>query len=249
MLRFDWRRFEPEEAREHDSAQLDRNPLARYSPIDVRGQPINGFEAWAVYVPRLLAECDKFPPPPGLIDDLLAIADEFYAAVDRSFPPSPSRPDCVFVSHQRLDTRRGERVACLVEDHGLDAWLDVHDPTLTHVNASLCGPLRSILIAFIVEMALLNSTHVIALHTTHSVSSRWVPYELARAKARGLTSLQAAGWFEPGQTPQTCGDYVQLAVMTHDEPQVVDWIRKQIPGAKPVTVRAHCKTHNTNTLV
>jgi hypothetical protein len=230
MHRFDWRRVEPEEARGRDSAQLDRNLLARYSPMDANGQPINGFEAWAVYVPRLLAECDKFPPPPGLIDDLLAIADEFYAAVDRSFPPSPSRPDCVFVSHQRLDTRRGERVACLVEDHGLDAWLDVHDPTLMHVNASLYGPLRSILIAFIVEMALLNSTHVIALHTTHSVS------------------LQAAGWFEPGQTPQTCGDYVQLAVMTHDEPQVVDWIQKQIPGAKPVPVPAHCKTHNTKTL-
>jgi hypothetical protein len=37
--------------------------------------------------------------------------------------------------------------------------------------------------------------------------------------------------------------------MTHDEPQVVDWIRKQIPGAKPVAVPAHCNTHNTDTLV
>jgi hypothetical protein len=86
--------------------------------MDANGQPINGFEAWAVYVPRLLAECDKFPPPPGLIDDLLAIADEFYAAVDRSFPPSPSRPDCVFVSHQRLDTRR---------ESGLLAWSKTMD--------------------------------------------------------------------------------------------------------------------------
>jgi hypothetical protein len=246
MRRFDWRRFEPEEARERDSAPFGRHLVERYSPVDADGQPLNGFEAWAKFVPRLLAECDPFPPPPDLTNRLFAIADEFFMAVGGTFPPPPRW--CVFVSHQRLDTRRGERVDCLVVDHDIDCWLDVHDPTLMHVNASLCGPLRSILIAFIIEMALLNSTHVIALHTTHSASSRWVPYELARAKARGLTSLQAAGWFEPGQTPKTCGDYVQLAVMTHDEPQVVDWIQKQIPGVKPVIVPAHCKTHNTKTL-
>lgn len=127
-------------------------------------------------------------------------------------------------------------------------WLDVHDPTLMRVNAFASEPLRSILIALIVEIALLNSTHVIALHATHSIASRWVPYELARAKARGLTSLQAAGWFEPGQTPKTCGDYVQLAVMTNDEQQVIDWIRME-PRANPVQVPDPCTEHRTKKLI
>jgi hypothetical protein len=72
--------------------------------------------------------------------------------------------------------------------------------------------------------------------------------ELACAKARGLTSLQAAGWFETGQTPKTCGDYVRLAVRTHNEQQVIDWISLE-PSAKPVQVMpTHCATHNTDEL-
>src|SRR5262249_34033650 len=91
-------------------------------------------------------------------------------------------------------------------------------------------PRRSVLIAAIIEIALLSSTHVIALHTTNSLASRWVPYELGRAKARNITSLQAAGWFQKGQTVASCGDYVKLAVMTHDEPQVADWLQQTAGG-------------------
>jgi len=256
MRRFDWRRFEPQDARDRDREQLERdqshwppfvdvNLLGRYSQSDERGQTINGYEAWDRFVRRLLVEPDEFSPSPELTQRRLAIVDEFFAVVANPFPKPPT--PCVFVSHQRLDTHRGERVACLVDDHGLDSWLDVHDPTLIRVNALASDPLRSILIALTVELALLNSTHVIALHTTHSLKSRWVPYELARAKARGVTSLQAAGWFETGQTPKTCGDYVWLAVRTHDEQQVIDWIRLE-PKAKPVNVQAYCSTHKTNAL-
>jgi hypothetical protein len=257
MRRFDWRWFEPEEARQRDREQLGRdqthwpqfigaNLLERYPRVDERGQQINGLEAWTAFVPRLLAEPDVFPPPQELTDRRLAILDQFFRAVAGPFPRPPV--PCVFVSHQRLDTHRAERVDCLIDHHGVDSWLDVHDPTLMRINATLSNPLRSILIAFIVEIALLNSTHVIALHTTHSVASRWVPYELARAKARGLTSPEAAGWFEPGQTPSSCGDYVQLAVMTHNEPQVIDWIRR-VPRAGSANVPGYCGQHSTKTLV
>jgi hypothetical protein len=256
MRRFDWRRFESQDARDRDREQLDRDQahwprfdsvdlLRRYPRFDERRQPINGHDAWAEFVPQLLEMPDLFPPPEELTRRRFAIVDQFFAAVANP-SPRPKTP-CMFVSHQRLDTHRGERVACLVDDHGLDSWLDAHDPTLMRVNALASDPLRSILIALIVELALLNSTHVIALHTTHSIASRWIPYELARAKARGLTSLQAAGWFEAGQTPKTCGDYVQLAVMTHNEPQVIDWIRLE-PRARPVHVPAHCTTHDTDEL-
>ena len=256
MRRFDWRRFEPRDARERDREQLDRDQahwpqfigadlLGRYPGSDEHERRINGFEAWAEFVPRLMTEPDVFPPSQELTHRRLAILDQFFAVVAGQFPP-PATP-CIFVSHQRLDTHRGERIACLVDDHGLDSWLDVHDPTLMRVNALASDPLRSILIALIVEIALLNSTHVIALHTTHSISSLWVPYELARAKARSLTSLQSAGWFEPGQTPKTCGDYVQPAVMAHNEQQVIDWIRLE-PRAKWVNVSVHCCTHNTDKL-
>ncbi len=250
MRRFDWRRFEPQDARDRDREQLgrDQEHWPQFDGVGLRGrypEGINGYEAWVEFVAQLVALPDPIDPPYELTQRRFEIVDDFFAAVASPFPkPSTS---CVFVSHQRLDTHRGERVACLLDDHGLDSWLDVHDPSLIHVNTLASEPLRSILIALIVEMALLNSTHVIALHTTHSLASRWVPYELARAKARRLKSLQAAGWFEPGQTPKTCGDYVRLAVRAHNEQQIIDWIRLA-PGAMPVPVSAYCSTHKTSTL-
>lgn len=102
------------------------------------------------------------------------------------------------------------------------------------------------LIAAIIEIALLSSTHVIALHTTNSLASRWVPYE---AKARNITSLQAAGWFQKGQTVASCGDYVQLAVMTHDEPQVADWLQQTAGGGSyQGPVSKNCGKHGTTVL-
>jgi hypothetical protein len=49
---------------------------------------------------------------------------------------------------------------------------------------------------------------------------------MSLAGPRPATSLQAAGWFQKGQIVASCGDYVQLAVMTHDEPQVADWLQQ-----------------------
>jgi len=67
------------------------------------------------------------------------------------------------------------------------------------------------------------------------------------AKARKITSLQAAGWFESGQTVASCGDYVQLAVMTHSETDVAQWLQ-QSAGGIPYVVPQTCNVHNTTTL-
>jgi len=105
-----------------------------------------------------------------------------------------------------------------------------------------------VLIAATIEIALLNSTHIIALHSAKSLASRWVPYEFGRAKSHGIVSAKAAGWFEAGQSPATCGDYVQLAVMTHDESGVMNWLQT-VPGAAPAWVPATCHQHSTSTLL
>jgi hypothetical protein len=64
-----------------------------------------------------------------------------------------------------------------------------------------------------------------------------------------VTSTQAAGWFEgskpPTTYPETYGDYVQLAVMTYDEPQVFNWLPGHAHTAPPPV---QCKQHMTKTL-
>jgi hypothetical protein len=161
----------------------------------------------------------------------------------------PTKP-CVFISHQRNDSDKGERVACLVEHHDIDSWLDVHDPTLALVNLLSPGDLRhAALVAAIVEIALLSSTHVIALFTAHSANSKWIPYELGRAKDKRLASPQAAIWLASGQAVSNCGDYVLLTVVTQDEPGVAKWLATAAGGGPHVApLGVDCSKHKTQAL-
>ena len=122
----------------------------------------------------------------------------------------------VFVSHRMADVPYAERIAWLASRKaGLEYWLDVHDPVLRLASAALPPgrPVYAITVAAIIEMALLNCTHVIAAHTpppnTSWRPSQWIPYELARAKKAGsVISRQAAGWFHPQvHPPESRGEY------------------------------------------
>ena len=138
---------------------------------------------------------------------------------------------------QPLPVERAKRVAYLATQHNLDYWLDVHDPQLSQVPQDPSNPRYGILIAAIIEIALLNCTHIVAVHTSNSVKSKWVPYELGRAKARWIVSTQACGWFEPSLQPSTTGqEYVYLAYIAHGgENGLKTWFKfQQGAGALPV---------------
>ena len=90
--------------------------------------------------------------------DLFEIEDQFFADADTISESWRARADCVFISHQRADADLGERVACLADHRGVDCWLDIHDPTLIRLGSASISPLvRSLLIAAVVEIALLSS--------------------------------------------------------------------------------------------
>lgn len=234
MIRFDWRRFERREPRPESWPDAQEGGVWRRY-----GDGLIGFGAWVTLVERLFSTAGDVTPS-GLLDI-------FYGEVEKE-KRRPSSP-CVFISHQRADSNRGERIACLADHCGVDSWLDVYDPTLRAANQlTPSDPRRSILIAAIIEMALLNATHVIALHTANSVDSRWIPYELGRAKARGIVSGQAAGWFEVGQKLEACGDYVQLAAMTHDEQDVLRWLKTVQGAMTPSAIGSTCRVHHTKLL-
>lgn len=184
MMRFDYLRFEPPETLgrrpPENRAFVSSDLMARYRRIAGDGREIIGASIWE----ELIRELTDLPDEErrDITGRLGEISDRFFATVATPFA-RPTTP-CVFISHQRSDADRGERVACLADHHGIDYWLDIHDPTLMLVNnSSVSGPLRSLLIAATIEIALLNSSHVIALHTGNSLASRWVPYEFARANS------------------------------------------------------------------
>jgi len=225
MERFDWRKVE--------GFALEGFLERRYA--DIRSP---AGELWAWLVSALIEA------PEAALQE---IEDVFFRRADEivgQCKPSPKEP-CVFISHQRADAHLGERIACLADHRGVDYWLDVHDPTLQAINRAVISPSRlSLMIAGIVEVALLHATHVIAVHTSNSRQSKWIPYELARAKARQIMSKQAAGSFQGGRPlpvyPPIHGDYVQLVEMFGAEADVFRWL----PGSGGRAPGDPCGAHN-----
>ena len=140
----------------------------------------------------------------------------------------PATQPRVFVSHRQIDAAFAEQIAWQATQAGKDYWLDLHDATLRVANQTISpsDPRYALIIAAIIEIALLNCTHVIATHTPNSLGSKWIPYELARAKGRQVISNQAAGWFHQSIVdPATEGEYVVLARICRSRQHVDAWLR------------------------
>jgi hypothetical protein len=134
-------------------------------------------------------------------------------------------PCRVFVSHQINDVKYAERIAYLAHKQGFEYWLDVHDPILKLANQTELPPImQSILIAAIIEMALLNCTHGISVQTKNAESSRWIPYEFGRAKQRWIVSTQVASWFDKNIYVNSTADYLKLGRCAQSEKDVTVWL-------------------------
>ena len=191
--------------------------------VEGRFEGLPGSEAWGKLV-GIVANANPETPNRKLFDAF----DDFLRAIDLVDPNLAK--DCVFISHRQSDWCLAEDVARTVTNTASDYWLDIHDPTLQWANTnvgSLGTVAGAILLAAIIEIALLNSTHVIALHTVNSAGSAWIPYELGRAKARKIFSSQAAGWFVQPILPSGCAEYIHLAQQTLTLQDIEDWLMKR----------------------
>jgi hypothetical protein len=149
---------------------------------------------------------------------------------DRGAEPAIACPR-LFISHRQVDYPLALRIARVATDAGIEFWLDVLDPTLTWLNT--VGKRRftvrqeQLLIAVVVEMALLHSSHVMAVMTTNTIGSGWVGYEYGRVKDSGPFSLQAGCWIHPG-LGRAPWEYLLLGVNTHDENGITRWLRGEL---------------------
>ena len=221
---FDW-----QEARIPAGLTDSGSPLAflgaRYREVE----PVLGRKQWQELIFRLIdgiGEMEGDAPSQSL-----TAIDEFLQATSsvRTHPP----PKRLFISHRQKDVKLAERVACIAQEHGYAYWLDVHDPTLSALTGGsavrLPAPALAVLIAAIIEMALLNCTHVIALRSVNAKGSDWIPYEFGRVKTRSLWSLQASNWIGKGVAPP---EYAYLAPILPNESAIRLWLggaRRSMP--------------------
>lgn len=149
------------------------------------------------------------------------------------------RPQCprLFVSHQRRDHAKARRIAWLACQAGFDYWLDVIDldplrnPQVMRWQRYLGRMLTKheigVLTASIIEMALINCTHALALITPNTTASKWVPYEYGRVKDGGITSMQVACWRHPSIALTDLAEYLHLGAVNDSEPQITTWLAMQ----------------------
>lgn len=127
----------------------------------------------------------------------------------------------LFISHTRTDTNLALDVVSWCNSVGLDYWLDVLDPSLNAVPKS--SSYYALTIAAIIEMALLNCTHVLVVYTDDAATSRWVPYEYGRVKIPTVRSLQAAAWNETALT--TLPEYLLLGTVCRPRASAEKWVK------------------------
>ena len=136
---------------------------------------------------------------------------------------TPKLSSCVFISHKQEDKSEALRAAKWALASGLDVWLDVLNPWLAAATIGPAAPaLQSRALAAIIEMGLLNSTHVLAIMTRHTVSSRWVPYEYGRVKSSAAVSQQAASW---RIGVRDLPEYQHLGAVFDSPAEVQTWMR------------------------
>jgi hypothetical protein len=137
----------------------------------------------------------------------------------------------IFISHRQADYPEALRIAKIANEEGFQFWLDVLDPMITWLSTATAYPLGSrqyqLLVAVVVEMALLNCSHVIAVMTPNTIGSAWVPYEYGRAKDSSIYSLQAGCWLHPA-VAHIPWEYLLLGVQTWHEDEIRRWLRAEL---------------------
>jgi hypothetical protein len=144
-----------------------------------------------------LAGADEWAESIGRLPDMRPEAGrEWLDRIRRARKP-PARCPRIFVSHRQADQDAALRLAWLAQDQGWGYWLDIVDlrpasQQLAALTAWLGRPPTplelSIFTAALIEMGLLNCTHVIAALTGNTKGSQWVPYEYGRLKTATLVA-------------------------------------------------------------
>jgi hypothetical protein len=235
-------------------ASFDWREVDEIDPFERFGPEVTGVELWLALLEAIwglrerwgaavdyreepLFDFRELELPAGerRLDVREEVRGHYTVFLERTARLGPAPRACrVFVSHQRRDASLAERIAYLATRRGFEYWLDVHDPTLRFVNAvPMPAYVRAVLIAGIIEIALINCSHVCSVQTWRARPSRWVPYEFGRVKQRSLLSTQAASWFEGGAFADR-PEYLLLGTCLLSEAAVERWLtaeRQRVPGA------------------
>jgi hypothetical protein len=114
----------------------------------------------------------------------------------RLWPQSQTGRPRLFVSHRSCDAPLALAIGKVAKQVGFDIWIDVLDPALQSLIPQPDHVQKAIATALIVEMAVLNCSHLVAAMTPATAGSWWVPYEYGRVKEKQPMTSNVASWID-----------------------------------------------------
>lgn len=170
------------------------------------------------------------------LDDWLgpSVFDWFPEGIELPAAP-PVHLNCprLFVSHRKCDEDLALRIGWIAAQEGWDYWIDVLDPNLAALRRlrggqALTPEKETLATASIVEFALLNCSHLIAVMTDNTRGSMWVPYEYGRVKEPAPFTVQVSCWRHPNLKAADCPEYLVLGKTLLNEQQIRGWLRWEL---------------------
>lgn len=147
-----------------------------------------------------------------------------------------------FISHRSVDAPYALALGHIVGSKGVSYWIDVLDPSLSSIVGLPNSVQKAIATAIIVEIALLNCSHVLAVMTSSTAGSWWVPYEYGRIRERPINSSNAAAWFHSSfvsTLPSSSSglivipEYLYLGGQLRSRSEIDDWLDDEISRWSP----------------
>jgi hypothetical protein len=126
----------------------------------------------------------------------------------------------VFISHKQEDKDIAISLAKELDKHGIKYWLDVLDPELSQIAND------EIAMANIIELALLNCNHLVAIMTDNSCLSTWIPYEYGRVMEKRLNINQAIALKH--NLTNTLPGYMKLGKSAGNSPDLIRILQSSI---------------------
>jgi hypothetical protein len=185
----------------------------------------------------LYSRYDEWPDLRG-VDEWRRLVDypsyEAFNEIRKIGPPAFDCP-CLFVSHRQADADYAKRIAYLATTKNFKFWLDILDPGLQSLPnmQMLSEDQKRWLIAGIIEMGIINSTHVISLITSNTIGSMWVPYEYGRITGIPTVSGRACAWKHPG-LQYYFPEYLLLGNVTQNEYDINNWLQAEMNVWRPI---------------
>lgn len=189
---------------DYDAASAEWNDLVRYP------QRAIGASEWAA-----------LPDLSGLSQENQESKALKWLRKLQSLSPPTRRCPRIFISHFAADRLLALKMARVVTECGFNFWLDVLDPQVKRLGT--LPP--SITTSAVIEMAMLNCTHVIAIRSASNPASRWIDYQFGRVRSRAAYSWQTGSWLTP-EIPATSDD-LGLGMITREKSAILTWLNSE----------------------